>query len=241
MSEKQVRPDDGGQGTYGGTSKAQFGWTLFIGVVASFVILYAILDIGPPSRHKLAARIMCGTHMSALGKAILVYASDNNDRFPTPDKWCDLLIEHSDMIPEIFICPQSGAVYGESSYAMNIHLAGKKIGEVPADTVMVFETELGKEAGRRNETVSSREFFKFLNLSEMEGTQEVYGGRWNQVGGPNDVTLEHHKGEGCNVLYVSAYVEWIKAEDMNNLKWDVNEVAVELKADAKLSPDGLIE
>jgi peroxiredoxin Q/BCP len=227
MSKEQVRPDDRGQGTDGGTSKAQFGWTLVIGVVACLV-LYTVFVTGPSSRHTLSGRIVCGSHMSALGKAILVYANDNDGRFPTPAKWCDLLIENADVIPEMFICPQSGTVYGESSYAMNVNLVGKKIDEVSPDTVLLFETDLGKEEGQRKETVSSREFFKFLGLSETEGEQKVYGGRWNQVGGLKDVTLEHHKGGvGCNVLFVDGHVEFEKSVD--GLRWQVEQAKVELK------------
>ncbi len=240
MSEEENKSDDGGQKTGSRKNKTQLSWPVVIGVCACFVILYAVLlEIGPPSVRRLASEIMCGTHMSALGKALIVYANDNDDRFPTPDKWCDLLIEHVDAVPKIFICPQSDTVYGESSYAMNFNLIGKKIDEVPADTVMVFETDLGKEAGQRKELVSSREFFEFLSLSETEGKQKVYGGRWNQVGGPIDVTLEHHKGEGCNVLFVDGHVEFEKSID--GLRWEVNEVTVESEAGVELSPDGLIE
>jgi peroxiredoxin Q/BCP len=221
MSE-EVKPDERGQGADGGTSKSQFGWTLFIGVVVCFVIFSILSTI------KLASRITCGVHMSALGKAILVYANDNSNRFPTPDKWCDLLIDNADAVPKIFICPQSDAAYGESSYAININLSGKKIDEVPVDTVMVFETDLGKEQGKRKELVSSRAFFKFLNLSETEGKQKVYGGRWNQVGGPKDVALKRHKRiTGSNVLFVDGHVEF--EQSIDGLRWDVNEVKVELK------------
>jgi peroxiredoxin Q/BCP len=229
MSE-EIKPDDRGQGTDDRSSKSQFGWTLVIGVTAC-LILYAVFVTGPSSRRKLVSIGRCGVHMSALGKAIMVYAVDNDGRFPTPQKWCDLLIENVDATPKLFICPQSNAVYGESSYAMNVNLVGKKIDEVPADTVLLFETDLGKEQGQRKELVSSREFFKFLNLSETEGKQKVYGKRWNQVGGPNDVTLEHHQGEGCNVLYADGHVEFEK-KPVEGLRWEVNEVKLRVGDEA---------
>jgi len=42
---------------------------------------------------------------------------------------------------------------------------------------------------------------------------------WNQHGGRELLTLENHKGEGCNVLFNDKSVRFIKAEDVNELKW----------------------
>jgi prepilin-type processing-associated H-X9-DG protein len=39
--------------------------------------------------------------------------------------------------------------------------------------------------------------------------------------------MKYHKGEGCNVLFTDAHVEFEKV--IEELKWEVNEVAVELK------------
>jgi prepilin-type processing-associated H-X9-DG protein len=42
---------------------------------------------------------------------------------------------------------------------------------------------------------------------------------WNQVGGREILTTENHLKEGCNVVFLDGHVEFIKAEDINNLKW----------------------
>ncbi len=42
---------------------------------------------------------------------------------------------------------------------------------------------------------------------------------WNQVGVPEILTLENHKGKGCNVVFLDSHVEFIKAEDISKLKW----------------------
>lgn len=44
-------------------------------------------------------------------------------------------------------------------------------------------------------------------------------GGWNLYGGPELLTLDHHDGKGCNVLFANGRVEWIKAEDVANLRW----------------------
>jgi prepilin-type processing-associated H-X9-DG protein len=48
---------------------------------------------------------------------------------------------------------------------------------------------------------------------------ETKGG-WNQVGGPELLTMENHKGEGCNVVFGDWHVEYVKAERIAALKWD---------------------
>jgi hypothetical protein len=42
---------------------------------------------------------------------------------------------------------------------------------------------------------------------------------WNQYGGPEMLTCNHHRGEGCNVLLVNGNVYWTKAEGIKDLNW----------------------
>ncbi len=51
---------------------------------------------------------------------------------------------------------------------------------------------------------------------------ETKGG-WNQFGGPELLTTENHKGEGCNVLFNDGHGEFVKAEDIAELKWGIDE------------------
>jgi len=51
---------------------------------------------------------------------------------------------------------------------------------------------------------------------------ETKGG-WNQVGGPEILTTENHKGKGCNVLFNDYHVEFVKTERLGELKWEVEE------------------
>lgn len=64
---------------------------------------------------------------------------------------------------------------------------------------------------------------------------ETEGG-WNKHGERELLTLKNHDGKGCNVLFADGHVEWIKAKDVNTLKWEVNEVATQLKTGDK-SPE----
>ncbi|MBN1391560.1 MAG: DUF4190 domain-containing protein [Sedimentisphaerales bacterium] len=41
---------------------------------------------------------------------------------------------------------------------------------------------------------------------------------WNQSG-LELLTIENHRGEGCNVVFVDGHVEFIRAEDIDKLRW----------------------
>ena len=72
---------------------------------------------------------------------MLVYASEFDDRYPTADKWCDLLVDYAKVIPKQFVC--RGAVKrgdkGSCHYAMNPDCEPNS----PGDTVLLFETKCG--------------------------------------------------------------------------------------------------
>jgi len=44
---------------------------------------------------------------------------------------------------------------------------------------------------------------------------------WNQSGGPEILTTDNHRGKGCNVLFVNLKAEFVKTEDLDDLKWDI--------------------
>jgi len=133
--------------------------------------------------------------MQELGKAMLIYAGDYDDKFPTPSKWCDLLIEHTDVPDCIFVCQgargcKSGRCYStawgpQCTYAMNKNMEEISTGELPPDMVLLFETEPG----------------------------------WDQFGGPEILSTDNHQGDGCNILFVDCHVEFVMTKALDDLKW----------------------
>ena len=145
-------------------------------------LLMAILMPALARVRTLAQETVCATNMSELGNAAFIYANDNNNTLPTPSKWCDLLIENTDVSEELFHC--SGASEGLCNYAINKNI--ENIGaDTPPDIVLLFETSPG----------------------------------WNQSGGPEILTTDNHKGEGCNVMYTDGRVEFVRKKDIHKLKW----------------------
>ena len=79
--------------------------------------------------------------MSQLGRAMLIYANDQ-DGFPDTSKWCDLLIEHAELNPGTFRC--KGALQqGRCHYAMNKNVINFSKRDIPPDMVVLFETHPG--------------------------------------------------------------------------------------------------
>jgi len=114
------------------------------GIVIPTIALPILLGILIPALTRtgcVAYRMVCGTNMAGLGKAMLVYASDNKDMYPAPDNWCDLLIKNDPNVTEkIFRC--KGGETGPCNYAMNKNI--EKLGaNAPPDMVLLFESKPG--------------------------------------------------------------------------------------------------
>ncbi len=158
---------------------------IVVPTVSGLFVLPLMLGIMMPAlarTRQIAFRMVCGTNMSALGKAMLIYSNDYDD-IPIPAKWCDLLIEHADVNPSVFHC--KGATEGPCNYAMNKNIEKLDAGRATSDMVLLFETHPG----------------------------------WNQSGGPEILTTDNHQGDGCNVLFIDSHVEFVKTEDLDNLRW----------------------
>jgi prepilin-type processing-associated H-X9-DG protein len=117
------------------------------GMVLPFVLLpfmaigMGILMPALARTRQLAVRMTCATNLQELGKAMVLYANDYNDRFPTTSKWCDLLTQYAGVAPQAFQC-KGGGGEGPCSYAMNKALEGLGT-NVPPDMVLLFETTPG--------------------------------------------------------------------------------------------------
>lgn len=108
---------------------------LLVPVVAILILFPALART-----RQLALRTHCAANMSGLGTAMLIYTNDH-DSFPTSSKWCDLLIEHAEVIPATFRC--KGAFEGPCNYAINKNIENFDTGNAPHDMVILFETHPG--------------------------------------------------------------------------------------------------
>lgn len=210
-----------------GTGLALSGLGIPIGLLLVLPLPVMILMPAMIHTRTIAQRVVCGTNLKAMSTAMMVYANDYDDRLPT-ENWCDLLLEECDMSPRDFVCPESDAVDGESCYAMNKHVAGKKLSDLPPNMVLFFETELGVETGPRTGSITDRRHYEFLNEfgNVYDKNAKVYKDRFNQLGGPEDIFVTAHTGNnsgGCNVTFVDGHTEFVREEDIDGLQWTPDE------------------
>ncbi len=188
--------------------------TLLMPVIA---MVLAIMMPALSKAREQATKVVCLNNMRGLSVAMMIYANDYDDTLPT-ENWCDLLIEQADVSPKSFVCVDSDAIEGESSYAMNKHLAGKKLGDVPANVVLYFETDMGLETGPRDTSIKTRRFFEYYRVYDEDTL--VYKDRFNQFGGPEDLTIRHDRGRsGCNIAYADGHTAFENEEGIANLRW----------------------
>jgi len=131
---------------------------------------------------------------------MLIYAYDY-DEYPTPGKWCDLLLEQrkrgrGEVDIKDFVCP-TVYVYRPLKYFLPSPRKGRCYYVInpdcnpdsPPDTVLLFESKVG----------------------------------WNQFGGPELLTTENHNGDGCNVLFNDYHADFVGMKYLDKLKWKAKE------------------
>jgi prepilin-type processing-associated H-X9-DG protein len=158
--------------------------------VAALVILLGVFASQARRPRSAATRGVCRTNLKGLQIALSNYAREYGGTYPPADKWCDLLVQRCKVTPEQFVCDHAKAIPGESSYAMNRNVGGRKASELPPDMVLLFETKDG----------------------------------WNQSGGAEILTTENHGGGGCNVLFNDGSIKFVRAEEVGELKWRVEDM-----------------
>ena len=42
---------------------------------------------------------------------------------------------------------------------------------------------------------------------------------WNQSGGRELLTTDNHCGEGCSILFADGHVQFVRTQDINDLRW----------------------
>lgn len=199
---------------YKGRSLGRIFASLFLCLFAWAFICPTMGAVTPVHYRKL-----CGMNMGLLGRNLESYAKDHEGRLPALSNWCDELVTEAHTHLNHLCCKMSGAVDGESSYAMNKSAAGMKLSDLPGDVVLLFETNLGRTESGRDKSVRERGFYQNSEWIEPEGNETVYRNRWNQSGGREILTTEHHNNVGCNILFAGGHRKFVPAADIDQLRW----------------------
>jgi hypothetical protein len=185
-------------------------------VILSSIVM-ALLASGLGTR-KIVSEGVCINHLKGLANAILVYTQDNGENLPDPNRWCDLLIEKADVSPGLLVCEMSNTTRGESSYAMNRGVAGRRFDELPPDIVVFFDVAPDDNPPKRNVPYKSRQFVTDMNEGRTEWM--VCRERWNQVCGLEKADTVTHDGR-CGVLFGDMHIEYVGATRLPKLRWDL--------------------
>jgi len=158
-------------------------------ILVSIPVLFALFGPSHTRPPGLLNRHKCGANLKSLCIYLAFYAQDHGDAYPTPERWCDLLVEMAEReaddpnevetFHQVFRCPAGPE--GRCHYALNPNADPCSAGDV----VLLFESKPG----------------------------------WNQFGGAELLTLENHEGQGCNVLFADGSIRFVKAEEVGELKW----------------------
>ena len=78
-----------------------------------------------------------GSNLATLGRVLSIYGADYDGKYPTPERWCDLIVEEFDLDSQQFVCPSAGE--GRCHYAINPNCEPNS----PPDIVLLFDTKGG--------------------------------------------------------------------------------------------------
>jgi len=124
-------------------SKGQLkgGRTATFGIVVNTILLIIFAITTPRPRRIPVDRIICGRNLKCFGYGIQVYANDNDGKYPSIDRWCDLLINNEYLTEDCFVCNKArkDGDKSRSHYAMNSDCGPNS----PNDVVLLFETKGG--------------------------------------------------------------------------------------------------
>ncbi|MHC4460652.1 MAG: DUF4190 domain-containing protein [Planctomycetota bacterium] len=105
-----------------------------VSIITSFAVLFVIMIIFHYIIVPMKIQMRSALRLEAIEFEIRQYAADNDDNYPTPNSWCDLLIKHDDIV-ETYIGASERCCY----YAINPNATLNS----PPDMVLAFECKGG--------------------------------------------------------------------------------------------------
>ena len=142
------------EGRLGGWGLALAG-TIVSGVALLFLPIFAAMLLPALAKAKSKAQtINCVNNVKQIALSVRLYSADNNDTYPSVTNWCDALNSYV-VVPKVYQCPADTAQL-RSGYAFNAKLNGVAETNVAPDTVMIFESDSGWNAGGGKELMITK-------------------------------------------------------------------------------------
>jgi prepilin-type processing-associated H-X9-DG protein len=121
-------------------SKGMLKGRVFSIIGTGLAIILIVTELMPPPTRS-ADRVVCMINLHRLGESMKLYSEHYDQRYPTKDMWCDLLIEHADVNEITYVCrgASKSGDQGRCHYAINPNCDPNS----PGDVVLLFETKGG--------------------------------------------------------------------------------------------------
>jgi hypothetical protein len=149
-----------------------------------------------PRMYGYASR--AGLGIGQISAALQSYADEHAWQYPDPNRWCDLLLEDGHVKVEHFVWPSVVIRWPP--------VTGKKY------------TWPAPKRGRCFWAMNPNCRTADLQQRDMVLLFEANEG-WNQFGGPELATSKYHDGVGCRVLLNDGRVQFVKEQQIRQLKW----------------------
>jgi hypothetical protein len=157
-------------------------WLAFFSIMGIFVVILFPFPHNHGGREK-ARQIACMSNLKQQSAAFLMYAEDNDAKFPPAEKWTEAILPYvlkkqsSEMERfAIFRCPNGQAKKnGSFNYAMQDSLSGVSQQEIaaPENASLLFETSATQKNAHNNgnsfATPHSRQEKKFGGVAFTDG------------------------------------------------------------------------
>jgi hypothetical protein len=131
----------------------------------------------------------CQGNLRQLKVAIDIYSYENDGKYPTADKWCDLIKD--DFVKDALVCTAKSRKVERCSYAVNPNCEPNS----PADVVLLFETQGGWNQHGGPELLNAQ--------NHPDHKNDFWG----------------YKIPGCNVMFNDGHAEFVPKKRFAELKW----------------------
>lgn len=174
-------------------SKGRLKGVRFAGLSIS-ILLFSFVWIPAMSTGRVSTRIpVCRHNLKTLSIAFENYGYDYQGRYPTANKWCDLLKDYH--VEKYLVCPAQRGTGERCSYAINPYCEPNS----PPNTVLLFETKGGWNQ------------FGGIEIASTYNHHHERDRFWG------------YKIPGYNILFNDGSVRYVRKRDFPKLKWKPNE------------------